>query len=63
MNIRIKTTTLGAGSFKVVKEVQFETDKPVFVGIAMPEGLTEPIIEIKEGREETPIFGGGFSNN
>ena len=60
MNIRIKTTTIAAGSFKVVKEVQFETDKPVFVGIAMTEDTKEPIIEIKE---DAPVNGVRFSSN
>ena len=61
MNIKIKTTTLGAGSFKVVKEVQLETEKPIFIGIAMLEDHKEPIIEIKE--DAPALFGGGFSNN
>ena len=50
MNITIKTTTLGAGSFKVVKEVTLEDHQ-------------EPIIEIHQKEDSLQLFGGGFSNN
>ena len=63
MNIKIKTTTLGAGSFKVVKEVQLETDKPISIAIAMMEDHQEPIIEIHQKEDSLQLFGGGFSNN
>ena len=64
MIIKIKTTTLKAGSFKVVKEVQIVHEKgerAIGIQIVMPHELQEPVIEITH--KDAPLFGGEFSNN
>ena len=64
MIIKVKTTTLRAGSFKVVKEVQIvheKGEKAIAIQIVMPPEHQVPVIEIIH--KDAPFFGGEFSNN